>query len=128
MGHLFRLEGTQPFRNSQEITKSKVRSHLLIGPTKTLRKEQSGKSKGNDMGCNQNQPSQTNSLTLESSASVKLVITLDRSCCVKGGTPLELITGCLDFGSCDFVQCQSNTGLDTPKSEDGQVCPTELAS
>ena len=40
----------------------------------------------------------------------------------EGGTPLELITGdtpdvseCLDFGFCDFVQHQSNGGLDTPK-------------
>ena len=41
---------------------------------------------------------------------------------VKGRTPLELITGDTpvvsehpDLGFCDFVQCRSNAGLDTPK-------------
>ena len=50
-------------------------------------------------------------------------LTANSSWHAEGGTPLELITGdapdiseCLDFGFCDFVQHQSNGGLDVPRS------------
>ena len=49
-------------------------------------------------------------------------LTANGSGCAKDRTPLELIAGdtpdtseCSDFGFHDFVQCQSNGGLDTPK-------------
>ena len=50
-------------------------------------------------------------------------LTADSSRHAKGRTPLGSIAGdtpdvseCLDFGFHDFVQCQSNGGLDTPRS------------
>ena len=50
------------------------------------------------------------------------ILTANSSRCAKGRTLLELITGdapdisqCLDFGFCNFVQHQSNGGVDTPR-------------